>query len=527
MQLETPLPIPADVDPRTPILVGVGQVAERIGGVDYDSLSPVALAAAAARAAIADCGVEQTRELIDTVVATRQFENSSPYTIAPLGRSTKFPLSVARAVGCPLRRAILEVSGGQSPQRLVTEFAREISGGYCQAVLLVGAEAISTIRHLADADPKPDFSEDPDDPDCTFEDRGYGLEGMVTEELIAHGMTTAPAQYALLENARRAALGMSRADYAVAMGQLFSPFTRVASENPYAAAPHYLSVEELITVTERNRMIADPYPRLVVARDQVNQAAAVLITSVGAARRLGIDSDRWVYLQGQAELRERHLLDRPSLATAPSAVMAVHHALDVAGLASDDIDYFDLYSCFPIAVSNIIDGLNLSPDDPRGFTLTGGLPYFGGAGNNYSMHAIVEAVQRVRSNRGSSALVSANGGILSKTSVGIYGTTPTPIRPDRSAELQARIDVGVTAARERHATGWATIETFTVRHGRSGKVGVVVGRLDGSGRRFIARVDDHDAELLDVLEHAAQPIGQRLYVTARDGRNIVRRSAPG
>jgi acetyl-CoA C-acetyltransferase len=207
--------------------------------------------------------------------------------------------------------------------------------------------------------------------------------------------------------------------------------------------------------------------------------------------------------------------------------MAVHHALDVAGLASDDIDYFDLYSCFPIAVSNIIDGLNLSPDDPRGFTLTGGLPYFGGAGNNYSMHAIVEAVQRVRSNRGSSALVSANGGILSKTSVGIYGTTPTPIRPDRSAELQARIDVGVTAARERHATGWATIETFTVRHGRSGKVGVVVGRLDGSGRRFIARVDDHDAELLDVLEHAAQPIGQRLYVTARDGRNIVRRSAPG
>src|SRR6185369_1581241 len=105
-----------------------------------------------------------------------------------------------------------------------------------------------------------------------------------------------------------------------------------------------------------------------------------------------------------ADLREPNLLERQHLGEAPSAVAAVNHALEVAGLNLDDIDFFDFYSCFPIAVSNITETLGLSPSDARGLTLTGGLPYFGGAGNNYSMHAIAEAVARVREKPGSHAL---------------------------------------------------------------------------------------------------------------------------
>ncbi|CAI7974483.1 hypothetical protein FRAHR75_130012 [Frankia sp. Hr75.2] len=98
-------------------------------------------------------------------------------------------------------------------------------------------------------------------------------------------------QYALFENARRARLKLSRADYALAMGALFAPFTKVAAANPYAAASVQRDAMELATVTERNRMIADPFPRFVVARDQVNQGAAVLLASVGTARRLGVAPD--------------------------------------------------------------------------------------------------------------------------------------------------------------------------------------------------------------------------------------------
>ena len=116
--------------------------------------------------------------------------------------------------------------------------------------------------------------------------------------------------------------------------------------------------------------------------------------SAAAARRLGVRADRWVFLHGHADLRERDLLDRADLSSSPAAVMAARHALEVAGIGADQLTTIDLYSCFPAPVFTVCDGLGLPPDDPRGLTVTGGLPFFGGAGNNYSMHAIAETVQR-------------------------------------------------------------------------------------------------------------------------------------
>jgi acetyl-CoA C-acetyltransferase len=510
----------AGLDPRTPVLIGVGQAAERLEDPGYAGLSPIALAVEAARAAVADSQANPDAVIaaVDTIAATRQFENSSARAVAPLGKSTKFPLSVAHRLGAVPKRAVLDVVGGQSPQHLVSEFSRVIEAGLADVVLLVGAEAISTIRHYAGTEDKPDFS---DDPAGSMEDRGFGLTGLVTPALVAHGIGAPSTQYALLENARRAAQGRGRGEYAAAMGALFAPFTEVAAGNPFSAAPVRRSADELVTITERNRMIADPYPRFLVARDQVNQGAAVLLASAGAAHRLGVAHDKWVFLHGQADLVERTLLQRSVLGQAPSAVAAVRHALEVARVGVDDIDFFDLYSCFPIAVSNIIDPLGLSASDPRGLTLTGGLPFFGGAGNNYSMHAIAEAVARVRSRAGSFALVSANGGMLSKTSVGVYSTTPTAWRPDHSALLQREIDDADAPAVTERATGWATIESYTVAYGRKGTTGIVIGRLKSDDSRFVAKVVEGDDELLGMLQDADEPVGQPIYVSALDAGNRV------
>lgn len=516
------------IDPRTPVLIGVGQAAELVDAPGYQGLSPIDLAVRAAGNAVADAGVDAPAVIaaIDTVACTRQFEDSTPGTPAPLGRSTKYPVSVANRLGAKPRRAVLEVAGGQSPQHLVTEFAREILAGNADIVLLAGAEAMSTIRHLAKAENKPDFADDPAEPADGYEDRGFGLLGLLSMEQAAHGLTNAPAQYALLENARRAARGESRQKYAAAMGQLFAPFTKVAAANPFSAARDEHSAEELATVTERNRMISDPYPRFLVARDQVNQGAAVLLASVETARGLGVDESKWVFLHGQADLRERSMLERQNLGEGPAAVAAVRHALEIAGLGLDDIDFFDFYSCFPIAVSNITEALGLSSDDPRGLTLTGGLPYFGGAGNNYSLHAIAEAVQRVRAQPGSRALVSANGGVLSKTSVGIYSTTPRELTNDASHQLQQQIDALDHPPHVAHPNGWATLETYTVSYGRDGqKTGIVIGRLDDGGGRFLAQVAPGDDALMAVLESAEQPVGERIYVTAFGYGNRVTGSA--
>jgi acetyl-CoA C-acetyltransferase len=239
----------------------------------------------------------------------------------------------------------------------------------------------------------------------------------------------------------------------------------------------------------------------------------VLMMSAGTARRLGVPADRWVFLHGHADLRERALMDRADLSASPAAVMAAKHALELAGLRAGELATIDLYSCFPAPVFNICDGLGLAAADPRGLTVTGGLPFFGGAGNNYSMHAIAETVQRARRAPGSYGFVGANGGIMSKYSAGVYSTAPVGWAPDRSGELQAEVDSWAAPAEARSADGWAAIETYTVKHGRDGaRTGIVIGRLDCDGRRFVARTDDRDTDLLDFLTTAPEPIGQRVYV---------------
>ncbi|WP_431907478.1 acetyl-CoA acetyltransferase [Amycolatopsis thermoflava] len=506
------------LDHRTPVLVGVGQASERIDDPGYRGLSAVELAAAAARDALADTGADpgDIASAVDTVAGIRQFEISTPISHSPLGRSDNFPRSVANRIGAAPARAILEVTGGQSPQHLVTELAGTIAAGGAEVALIAGAEAISTVRHLQQADDKPDFTEHVDG---DLEDRGFGLKGLANRQMLAHGLLEPTSQYALFENARRARLGLSREDYALAMGELFAPFTAVAAANPHAAAPVRRDARELATPTERNRPIADPYTRFLIAREQVNQGAAVLLMSVGAARRLGVPEEKWVFLHGHADLEEQPLLEREDLSGSPAAVLAVRHALDLAGIGVGDLATIDLYSCFPVAVFAVCDGLGLAPDDPRGLTVTGGLPFFGGPGNNYSTHAIAETVVRLHAQPGAFGLVGANGGMLSKYSAGVYSTTPAPWRPGRSAELQAELDARPAVPTAVHPDGWATLETYTVQHAAGSAV--VIGRLD-DGRRFLASTKDEETigRLLD-----GEPIGSKIHVRSFGFGNRVTMTA--
>ncbi len=500
-----------NLDSHTPVIVGVGQAAERIDDPNYRGMSAVEVAAAAARAALDDCGAEAAAS-IDTVAGVRQFEITGVIN-APLGRSNNYPRSVANRIGATPTRAILEIVGGQGPQHLISELAAEIAAGRSEAALIFGSDTTSSLRHFAKAASKPDFTETVDG---DLEDRGQGMKNLVSRYTVSHGLTSAPIQYALLENARRAGTGLGPAAYRRQMGELFAPFTKIAAKNPFAAAPVERTVDELITVTERNRMISEPYPRLMVARDQVNQGAAALLMSVEAAQRLGVPEENWVYLHGHADMEEQSLLQRPDLGHSPAAVMAVREALAMAGIGIDDVATFDLYSCFPVPVFNICDGLGIATDDPRGLTLTGGLPFFGGAGNNYSMHAVAETVAQMRSAPGQFGLVSANGGILSKHSVGIYSSTPAEWKPDRSALLQAQVAGWPTEPVTENADGDATIETYTVRRDGGRPTGIIIGRLVADDSRFLATSEDDEfiALLID-----GEPLGRKIRVRSFDYGN--------
>lgn len=182
--------------PDVPILVGAAQWSERLGEDAYEGLSPVDLAARAAGLAIDDTGAATgVRALLDVVACTRQFDESFPGMPAPLGRSDNFPRSVAGRLGLDPERVIYEVSGGQSPQHLVTELCGDLAAGRATVALIAGSEAISTVLDLArrpDGE-KPDLTEQVEGQDG---DRGAGLEGLTSRYQAGHGLIDAPTQYA-------------------------------------------------------------------------------------------------------------------------------------------------------------------------------------------------------------------------------------------------------------------------------------------------------------------------------------------
>jgi len=491
-----------------------------VGEPGYAALSYMDLAGRALSAAIADSGARgDVASAIDTLAAIRAFEMSRPGRKPPFGAANNVPRAIAKRVDANPARAILTTTGGQTNQQLVGEFASAIAAGTSQCAVIVGSEAISTVLALSAKGEAPDWSEDiPGD----FEDQGFGVEELLEPALMAHGATGAIPLYALAENARRHRLGMGLDAYRRGIGKLFAPFTRVAAANPHSAAPVERSAEELATVTARNRIVAEPYPRMTVARDQVNQAAAIIVASAGLARALGVPQDKWVHIHAVTAATELKLSQRPDLAASPASIASVEAALARAGKGMADMAYLDFYSCFAIPVFNQCDHFGLADDDPRGLTLTGGLPFFGGAGNNYSAHAIAEAVARVRADRGSFALVGANGGWMSKYATGIYSTTPADWSAnDRFAMLPKATDqVPLAKGPVRHAV----VETYTINRSPKGDEAIVIGRSD-AGERVVGNADLTDPATSAAFESGA-PFGARLTLTQDERGRTLGRIAP-
>jgi acetyl-CoA C-acetyltransferase len=222
--------------------------------------------------------------------------------------------------------------------------------------------------------------------------------------------------------------------------------------------------------------------------------------STAAADAAGVPEAKRVYLHGCADTHEPILVSqRGDYAASPSIRIGAAHALDMAGIGVADLSAIDLYSCFPVAVALAAAELGLADDDPRGLTLTGGLPYFGGPGNNYSLHAIAEAVARCRGAPGSYSFVFANGGYLTKSSFGVYANTPTRgawTRVDPATDQRA-IDALPVPAFTRTPAGPATVEALTVVHDRGAPAfAIVIGR-QSDGTRFLAQTHERVAELAD------------------------------
>ena len=262
-------------------------------------------------------------------------------------------------------------------------------------------------------------------------------------------------------------------------------------------------------------MVGFPYTKFLNAMIFTNQSAAVILTSEDKARALGVPEDKWVYLHGYADANDIwNVSERENFHSSPAMRYCADTAFQMAGVAAKDIQHFDIYSCFPSAVQIACDEIGIPHDDPRDLSLTGGLPYFGGPGNNYCMHAIAAMVHRLRENPGDFGMLNANGWFITKHSMGIYSTQPTGTEHFTSSTIKAKeMSSELAPDTIKNPEGEATIETFTVLFDQSNKPsrGIVIGR-DGDNRRFISNTPRDSDMLLSLCD--GQAIGRKGKVSS-------------
>ncbi len=504
--------IERDVRGNQPVIIGVGEICEPVAEDLASASSVVDLMAAAAKAALKDASAgDALLDKLDVLAVVRTFADSSPNYPSPFGKVKNYPRAVASRLGATPVSAVYSAVGGNCPQQLVTEYSTRISNGELDVVLLVGGEALATTKQAMKAGVSLDWS---DDTDGQLNDSGLGLDSVIDRQQIDNRLGSAPPMYGIFENARRQKLGKSVTDYMRSMGELFAGFSRVAAKHPHAMFPNAYSADELATVTTTNPMVASPYNRHLVAKDGVNQSAAVLLTSRRMAEELGIPEHKFIYPLTGSNVSDCFLVERPDLSRSEALHVAYDAVFQKSGISPDQLHVMDVYSCFPIAVFDACDALGIEPDGER-LTVTGGLPFFGGAGNNYSMHAIVNVVARLRQTAGGYGLVGANGGALSKHSVGLYARDcpQQGFLPCDDKALQAKADRAGKVPTDDQPRGSATIESYSVTYKRGEPAGAfIVGRTQ-QGARFIAYSDPADRKTPTEM-HNEDPMGKTVYVTA-------------
>jgi acetyl-CoA C-acetyltransferase len=509
------------IDPRTPILVGGGQITDTTSAPS-SARSRVAFAAEAAKLALEDTGAKIGGHMlghkIDALAVLEFFSDSSPRFASPYGRSTNPPKSVARRLHASPRKLIYSHSGGNTPQYLVNRFAEEIVNGETELALICGAELLRSTQNARKAGLAIDWNEDYGGEPERVGDKRVGF----SDEEARHELRAAIHFYPLLENAIRGGLKRDVASHMAGMGRLFERLAAVAQANPLATRRKGYDARELATISEDNRWICFPYPRLMNANAIIDQAAAILVTSVEKAREWGIPQERWVFLHGCADGIDTWVVsERDRLDSSPAIRSCARLALDMAGKSVADVAAFDLYSCFPSAVEVAMAEIGIAADDPRPISVTGGLPFFGGPGNNYVTHSIAEMMNVVRARPRSFGMVTANGNYLTKHSAGLYSTEPTkgPWRRQDPKKLQAELDAGPKRTVNAAPKGTGTIETYCVAFGKEApERGQVIGRLDDTNERFIALAPDDPAFLADML--GREQLGRKVSVGQQDGRNV-------
>jgi acetyl-CoA C-acetyltransferase len=490
---------------RIPVIIGVGQINDRPDDPD-DGLDPLGLMVEALKRAEVDSGVS----LLDKLDSVAVVDQISFRQLNPLDRKLADALAANPKI-CYQS----EAPHGDTPIRLLNEAANHIGSGEIQLAAIAGAEALRTIagrlaKHAtAQADVFDGVRKE------AKREPGYAQ---------LHGFNAPVDVYPLYENAGRAAYGQSLAEGQAESGEIWSRLSEVAAANDGAWIRKAATADEIIVPSDKNRPIAFPYNKLMVANASVNQGAGFIVASLAEARRLGVAEDRLIYVGMGAAAREASsFLQRDRYDRSVSMETSIRRTLELNQMQASDFDFVELYSCFPCVPKMARRILGWPIDRPA--TVFGGLTFGGGPIANYMSHAVVSMVEKLRK-EGRTGFLFANGGFATDNHCIVVSNKPIaaahfPQNFDYQAEADAaREPVPVL---EKDYVGACRLETYTLFYSRNGlpKGGAVVA-LTPAGHRTLAHVDVADAAVVAFLtDGSIEPVGTSgAIIVDSDGRRI-------
>lgn len=482
---------------RIPVIIGVGQLNDRPESPEL-GLDPPGLMAAALRLAEADARTDKSGNILADLDSLAIVDQIS---FRHLGNLCD---RVARAIGAtPPINYQSEAPHGDTPIRLLNEAANRIGEGKASLAAVVGAEALRTAAGLAALAAKG-------------EDKSYNAVRNVSTRrdptyAQAHGLTAPVDVYPIYENAGRAAYGQTLAEAQAESGAIWAGMSRVAAANEGAWIRKPVSAEDILTPGPSNRPLAFPYTKLTVANSSVNQGAGFIVASLAEARRRGIPEERLIYVgMGAAAKEDPSILRRDRYDRSSSMDTAIRRTLDLNQMTGADFDHVELYSCFPCVPKMARRVLGWPLDKPA--TVFGGLTFGGGPIANYMSHAVVSMVERLRSGDGKTGFLFANGGYATDNHCIVVSRQPVAAAQfPQDFDYQAEADAarGAIPELDKDYVGPATVESYTVFHGRDGapSSGVVIARTP-EGKRTLCHIDVADAGMLAFfMDGAVEPVG--------------------
>lgn len=456
--------------------------------------------ASMASAAIADAGLASNTP-IDAI-----------YVTPPLAWGYHdLPTEICSASGIRAHDKVLMDPGGSAPVDALLSACERIAAGEIDVALVVGGESMYSRRRA-----KREGLELTWTPFTGHRDL-VGNQRPLANDLEYRHFLRAPRQlFPLLENALRAQRGSSMEQQRLRMSSLLSANSKVAKDNRYAWFARERSAEEIADITADNRMICFPYTKLMNAVMEVDQAGALVVSSTDYADRRQVPTAARSVVVGGAMANDAWTpSERPFLASSP-ALHAVAGALfELSGLQAEQVDYWDLYSCFPVAIQFAAEAFGLPEDGSRELTVTGGLAYAGGPGSSYCIHSMA-AMHSLIAGTNAHGIATGLGNVATKHAA-VLLAGPMSSSGNRATQvLRPTLPPGDLQGPPliHQPSGAGFIETYTVEMDRNGQPvsAPIIVRLD-AGQRSIAllqRPSDIDVVL------TSEGIGRRVDISPGD-----------